>query len=109
MTRDEVLLEVTKTIVEAAQPRKVVVFGSQARGAARPDSDFDILVIEDAPFGPGRSKRKEAARLARILAPVPIPQDILVYSVAEVERWKGERNHVVARALREGVVVYERV
>ncbi|MDD2201334.1 MAG: nucleotidyltransferase domain-containing protein [Firmicutes bacterium] len=32
--------------------------------------------------------------------------DILVYSREEVDRWRDSRNHVIGRALREGVVLY---
>lgn len=51
---------------------------------------------------------KEMARLYRALGGFPIPTDILVYSSADVEYWRDSRNHVLARALREGRVVYER-
>ena len=37
-----------------------------------------------------------------------VSKDILVYSRAEVEYWRDSLNHVVARALREGRVLYER-
>lgn len=102
------LEHLTEKLVEAAEPRRIILFGSYARGEAAPQSDLDLLVIEDEPFGPGRSRRKEAARLSRLLADLPIPQDILLYSADEVEKWRGARNHVVARALREGKVLYER-
>lgn len=35
------------------------------------------------------------------------PKDLLVYSEDEVARWRDTSNHVVARALREGEVLYE--
>jgi uncharacterized protein len=60
---DTIIEEMTKTIVEAVRPRKVILFGFRARGDSLAESDVDILVIEDEPFGPGRSRRKEMARL----------------------------------------------
>ncbi|MBD3243611.1 MAG: hypothetical protein GF331_23680 [Chitinivibrionales bacterium] len=39
---------VVRKIVDAAHPTKVIVFGSQARGENRVDSDIGILVITDA-------------------------------------------------------------
>ncbi|MGE5557663.1 MAG: hypothetical protein ACM3WV_03515 [Bacillota bacterium] len=33
-------------------------------------------------------------------------KDILVYSREEVERWRSARNHIIARALREGRLLY---
>jgi predicted nucleotidyltransferase len=105
---ERIVEEMTEILVREAKPRKVVLFGSHARGAAGPASDLDFLVIEDKPFGPGRSRRREMARLSRALARFPVPQDILVYTAEEAEHWASSRNHVVARALREGRVLYER-
>lgn len=105
---ERILEEMTEILVREAKPRKVVLFGSHARGEAGPRSDVDFLVVEDEPFGPGRSRRREMARLSRALARFPIPQDIVVYTAEEAEHWANTRNHVVAHALREGRVLYER-
>ena len=95
-------------IVRAVQPLRVILFGSYARGEARPDSDLDLIVEEEQPFGPGRSRADEAGRLAQVLARFFVPKDILVFSRDEVSRRKGSRNHVIGHALREGRVIYER-
>ncbi|MHB0980621.1 MAG: nucleotidyltransferase domain-containing protein [Thermoleophilia bacterium] len=84
------------------------LFGSHSRDDVDADSDIDLLMVEREPFGPGRSRRKEMARLWRALPPLTVGADILVYSSDEVERWRGSRNHVVGKALREGRVLYER-
>lgn len=105
---ERIVEEMTEILVREAKPRKIVLFGSHARGAAGPASDVDFLVIEDKPFGPGRSRRREMARLSLALARFPVSQDILVYTAEEAEHWANTRNHVVAHALREGRVLYER-
>ena len=97
-----------RTIVDEVDPEQVVLFGSRARGDARPDSDVDLLVIESEPFGNGRSSHTETVRLNRTLAATPVARDILVYSRDEIEKWRGSLNHVAARALREGRVLYTR-
>jgi len=68
----------------------------------------DILIVEREAFGPGRSRRQEMARLWRLLAEFRVPKDILVYSSEEVKRWREARNHVIAHALREGRLLYDR-
>ena len=105
---DAVLRRMTAAIVEAADPEQVILFGSRARGDARPDSDVDLVVIEAEPFGPGRDRRAEAVRLRRALSGIRAAIDILVYSRDEVEYWRDSLNNVLARALREGKVLYER-
>lgn len=108
------MIEATQELIQAivcvvareSSPQAVVVFGSYATGNAGPDSDIDILVIKARPFGPDDDRRQEMIRLWRALARFPVPKDILVVSRQEVERWKNLRNHIIARALREGIVVY---
>lgn len=102
------LRAMTDEIVRTVRPLRVLLFGSHARGDARADSDVDLLVVEDEPFGPGRSRLDEAGRLWQALARFFVPKDILIYTDDEVRRWASSRNHVIARALREGKVLYER-
>ena len=104
----ELLRAMTDAIVQAVQPLRVVLFGSHARGDARADSDVDFLVVEEQPFGPGHNRLDAAGRLGQALSRFFVPKDILVYSRDEVSRWAGSRNHVIAHALREGKVLYER-
>ena len=66
------------------------------------------MVVEAEPFGPDRDPRTEAVRLYRALAGFPVTADILVYSRDDVEYWRDSINYVLARALREGRVLYER-
>ena len=94
-------------IVREVDPERIVLFGSWARGEGKDGSDVDLLVVEREPFGPNRSRRREAARIWRCLAEFRIAKDILVYSVGELARWQDSAHHVIARALREGRVLYE--
>ena len=103
-----VLDRMVRAIVDEVDPEQVILFGSRARGEARDTSDIDLLVIEGEPFGPGRSRHKEMNRLYRALREFRPPTDVLVFSRADVEYWRDSLNHVLARALREGKVLYER-
>ena len=105
---DALLDRMIRAIVDEVDPEQVILFGSRARGDARPDSDIDLLIIESEPFGGGRSSRAERVRLNHALAATPVATDLLVYSREEIERWRGSLNHVAARALREGRVLYAR-
>ena len=109
-TTDEKILlqQMVDTIVREASPEAIILFGSRARGDARPDSDIDLLIIETEPFSPQHSRRKEAAGLYMALRGLAISKDILLYSRDEFEHWKNSINHVVGRALREGKVLHGR-
>jgi len=104
---DEVIGRMAREIAREIGPERIVLFGSWARAEANAGSEVDLLVVEREPFGPHRSRRQEATRIWRCLSPFRIPTDILVYSLDEVAQWKDSSHHVIARALREGRVLYE--
>lgn len=105
---EELLDRMVRLIVKEVDPEKVILFGSRGRGDATPESDVDMVVIEARPFDGTRSRLREEARLYRVLASVRVRKDILVYSGEDVDYWKDSLNYVLARALREGRVLYER-
>lgn len=48
-SREELLSAIRLTLKAITPDARVILFGSQARENARPDSDWDILVILDKP------------------------------------------------------------
>ncbi|CAN5250947.1 MAG: HigA family addiction module antidote protein [Gemmatimonadetes bacterium] len=102
------LREITERIVEAVDPEAIIVFGSAASGEASPDSDIDLLVVDRHGFGPDRSRRRQIRHIRAALAGIRVPKDILVYGKEEFERWRGSPNHIVARAVEQGRILYER-
>ena len=110
MTRvdDTLLARMVQVIVDEVDPEQVILFGSRARGDASAGSDVDLIIVESTPFDEGRNRHVEESRLWRALASFHVPKDILVYSRDEVDYWRDSLNHVLARALREGKVLYER-
>ena len=105
---DRVLDEIVQAIVKESDPERIILFGSRASGASHEDSDVDLIVVEAEPFGHSRSRRRESTRLWKALAQFGVAKDILVYSLDEVDCWRDSLNHVLARALRHGKVLYER-
>jgi predicted nucleotidyltransferase len=74
--------EVVRRIVETISPYKVILFGSQAQGDARPESDIDLLVIAEST----QPRYRRSAPLYGALSDILVPMDILVYSPEEVNR-----------------------
>ncbi|HJN19259.1 MAG TPA: nucleotidyltransferase domain-containing protein, partial [Armatimonadota bacterium] len=104
----EVIQEIVDAFVRVANPRKIILFGSHARGDAKPDSDLDFLVVEDEPFEATRSRRREWRKLYDAAWDIDVPLDILLFSANEVDRWQASVSHVVRAALDEGLVLHER-
>jgi predicted nucleotidyltransferase len=100
----QLLQDVVNRIVDAAHPEKIVLFGSHARGAARPDSDIDVLVIADS----REPRYRRSAPLYGALSDVLVPMDIIVYTRSEVEEWQGVPQAFVTTVIREGKVLYEK-
>jgi predicted nucleotidyltransferase len=104
----ELVDEAVRILVREAQPEQIILFGSYARGDARSGSDLDLLIVESEPFTKLRSRFQELVRLERALGRLPIGTDVLVYDRYEAQTFARAPNHVVARALREGRILYAR-
>jgi predicted nucleotidyltransferase len=98
----QVLADVIRRVVEAAQPDKIVLFGSAARGEMGPNSDLDLLVIKGGKFHRGRV----ATEIYRHLAGAEAAVDVVVVTPEEVERYRDTHCLVICPALKEGKVVY---
>jgi len=46
MVAQEKIAEAAKILLDAARPRKIILFGSYGRGEPAGDSDVDLLVVE---------------------------------------------------------------
>jgi predicted nucleotidyltransferase len=87
----------------AADPQRIILFGSYARDHADPGSDLDLLVVERQVA----NAAAEMVRLMRVLSPLRIPADVLVVSQQEYVKWCDTPGHVLFEAAKWGKVLYE--
>ena len=100
---EEILGDLTRLLVERFGARRVVLFGSRARGDARPDSDFDV-------FAEMESTDRPPERNARIPAEIglrPWSLDLLVYTPDEVARVRPMPGTLLSMTESEGRVLHD--
>jgi predicted nucleotidyltransferase len=104
LTRDtEAIRRLTGLLIEAAKPKRIIMFGSQARGEAGEDSDLDVMVVEELVS----DRAGEMVRLNRLLRSFDIPVDLLVVSAEKFNYWCDTPGNVYFEAATEGEVLYE--
>jgi len=103
MDRDDLLQRIKHDLAEAYGPRLrgVVLFGSEARGDAEPDSDIDVLVLLDGPVAYGRELRTCIHALyALVLELNGRPIDVFP---VDVEEYEAQEYALYRNAKAEGV------
>jgi uncharacterized protein len=92
------LQEAVRRLVRDLHPRAIILFGSRARGTARPDSDYDLLVISD--------QIRDYDEVYRPIVGCGLPCDVVPCSV---DAWKDadkDSGGVLRDARDEGVILY---
>jgi predicted nucleotidyltransferase len=82
--------------------RRVLLFGSRARGEARPDSDWDFYVII-APSASEKVRWEIADRICERLAEAPIWADVFVQSEEAALQRAGDTGYLTYYVLKEGI------
>ena len=104
MVQESKIKAAVDLLVDACQPRKIILFGSQARGDADDDSDVDLMIVEDEVEDVG----SEIVRLCRVISPLLLPADIIVASQEHFDYWRDTPGNVYFEAASEGKVLYEK-
>jgi predicted nucleotidyltransferase len=104
LTDSPFLREIVRRIRATAEPERIILFGSQARGEERADSDLDLFIVMESNL----SRHKRAAPFYRALSGLGIAKDIVVYTPAEVASYSELPESFLRTALREGLVLYDK-
>ena len=94
--------ELVRRIVEAVHPRRVILFGSAARGEMGPNSDLDVLVI----MPDGTHRRRTAQEVYRRMWGFGFAKDIVVVTESDVREYGMNPYMIIKNALQEGRELY---
>lgn len=97
------LVRILERLIEAYQPERIYLFGSKARGDARPDSDYDIMVLVPESSEPAYRRAKHACEVLRGIATAV---DVLVWTQEEFERDVPVVASLPAAIVREGRLLH---
>lgn len=91
-------------LVAALRPRMIWLFGSRARGDARSDSDFDLLVV----LPDGRAEAAYSPRaVAEPLVACGLPFDVVPCAWRDFVRDREAAGSLVHRVVTEGRLLYQ--
>ena len=97
----KVMDDIIRRIVKVAQPEKIILFGSSARGTASADSDIDVLVVKRCV-----QRRDIAGKIYQELIGVGRAVDVVVVTPEDIERFRDSPGTVICPAIKEGRVIY---
>jgi HEPN domain-containing protein/predicted nucleotidyltransferase len=100
---DPVAIEASARMAEAVRPWRIVLFGSRARGTAKPDSDYDFYVEVDADADRLRDIQQ---RLRESLYRGRLSFDLKVMQRGSLERRRDDPGTIEWDVAREGKVLY---
>ncbi|MGD0129965.1 MAG: nucleotidyltransferase domain-containing protein [Terriglobia bacterium] len=104
MNTPDLLEHITRTIVDRFHPRRIILFGSSARGEATPESDLDLFVEMETHARPP----ERAIEVSSVFGLRPWSLDVVVYTPEEVQRLRKINGTLVSVIEAEGKVLYER-
>ena len=100
---DPVLSEVVRRLVEEFHPQRVYLFGSRARGDAREDSDYDVLLLVHERAGEGTEME---SRAYGALSGLHWPVDVVILTEDYYEWMLGAAASLPSTVRREGRLLY---
>jgi predicted nucleotidyltransferase len=101
----DLIAYIVEKIAREVAPRRIILFGSHARGEAAPTSDLDFLIVQDSEL----SNRQVRRWVEHLLWGRRFGVDLIVRRPEEVERNVADHNPFYTHhILGEGRVLYER-
>ncbi len=106
ITIDPRISAIASGIAASIPEAQVRLFGSRARGTARPDSDVDLLITVPDHWLDGRDRVRVLGALWRQYSSHQLPLDLLLYSESEVSQRQQYRIAITTQAYQEGILLH---
>lgn len=103
----EIMNELCDRLIETYSDRltAIILFGSQARGDATPDSDFDVLIVLKDPVKAG----KEIEHTGYFLSPLCLKYNVVICNLfLSVTRFENDHTMLLQNITKEGIYFYDK-
>ncbi|WP_374074201.1 nucleotidyltransferase domain-containing protein [Bdellovibrio bacteriovorus] len=97
---DANLSNIIRILTKEFHPKRILLFGSRARGDHHSGSDYDLVLIDAVSSLP---KVERMQRASDLLYPLGVTADVFFYSEEEFNDWKDEFSSIPEIASREGL------
>ncbi|MCM1077111.1 MAG: nucleotidyltransferase domain-containing protein [Bacteroides sp.] len=105
MHRPRIVELISKAIKEIAPDSIAILYGSEARGTARKDSDFDILVLLPDDYAV-KSYAKRRVEIFDKLYEIELARDVIISPLVLLKSmWEQRSTPFTANVMREGIEI----
>lgn len=100
---NEIVKRFLNLIIKKFNLKKIIIFGSFARGDYHKGSDLDLVIV-------GEFKERFIDRIGKIieLNDSDLEMEVMVYTEEEFQKMIQQRRPFIEQVLEEGIVVYEK-
>ena len=99
----DIIDEIVRRVTSAAEVRRIILFGSAARGNMTADSDVDLLILENRVLDPW----SEQLLVRKALCDMEFPFDIVIMPQDRFEETKSVIGGIAYPANKYGRVIYD--
>jgi predicted nucleotidyltransferase len=104
MITEELIEEIKDKIVSSISPDKIILFGSQATGEAKKESDIDLVIIWDT----AESQHRRNLIVRRLFPGRNFSLDVFVFTPKEERELRDIRGTILYTAFKNGKIIYEK-